>query len=208
MTATPDIATQLQEADEFIIRQRITPMVNRYEVHLPAAPGSQEEGALVAFVEQKRLKLKEEFTIWADAEKSTALATIKADRALDVGASYAVTDPAGQVVGSFRKDFKASLLRSTFHLTDAEGRQITARERSLGRALFRRLADMSDSVLGLIPVLFHFDFETEDGELVATVDRRAGIRDRYRLKIEPNGQALDRRVAIALAVAMDALLAR
>src|SRR5439155_14790627 len=160
------------------------------------------------FVEQKRLKLKEEFTIFADTQRSTPLATVKADRALDVGASYSVTDPAGQPVGSFRKDFKASLLRSTFHLTDTEGREIIARERSLGRALFRRIADMSDSVLGMIPVLFHFDFHTQDGELVATVDRRAGMRDRYRVRITPEGRALDRRVAIALAVAMDALLAR
>ena len=51
MTATPDsnaigtTATPLQEADEFIIRQRITPMVNRYEVHLPVAPRSQVRAA-------------------------------------------------------------------------------------------------------------------------------------------------------------------
>lgn len=52
----------------FVIRQRITAMVNRYEIHAADPDGS--EGALLAFAEQKRLRLKEEIVFFADESKS------------------------------------------------------------------------------------------------------------------------------------------
>jgi uncharacterized protein YxjI len=55
------------------------------------------------------------------------------------------------------------------------------------------------------PVRYHFDF-TADDRPVMSVDKTATIRDRYRLEIhEPQ---LDRRLAIAMAVALDALQSR
>ena len=35
---------------------------------------------------------------------------------MDLGAGYDITDEHGQPLGFFRKDFGASLLRSTFHV--------------------------------------------------------------------------------------------
>jgi hypothetical protein len=40
----------------FFVKQRITLMVNRYEIRMANPDGS--EGALMAFAEQKRMKLK------------------------------------------------------------------------------------------------------------------------------------------------------
>lgn len=211
--ATTSALARLQAADELLIRQRITAMVNRYEVHLPKEPGSREEGELVGFVEQARLKLREEFVIYTGPDKATALARVKATKALDLGSRYDVTDPDGQPVGSFRKDFKRSLLSSTFHLQDAAGEDvITASERSMVLAILRRVLDLipiGDGLLGLIPILFHLDFKRiEDGADVASVERRVGLRDRYVLSMTAGPETLDRRVAVAMAVGMDALLAR
>ena len=40
----------------------------------------------------------------------------KARKVMDLNAGYDVFDEAHQTIGFFRKDFKASLLRSTFHV--------------------------------------------------------------------------------------------
>ncbi|MGL4172958.1 MAG: hypothetical protein ACRCTR_02630 [Actinomycetota bacterium] len=48
----------------FHVRQKITVMVNRYQVYAVNADGSQ--GQLLAFVEQNRMKLKEEIRFFAD----------------------------------------------------------------------------------------------------------------------------------------------
>lgn len=203
---------RLQAADELLVRQRITAMVNRYEVHRPTAPGSGEEGELVGFVEQARMKLKEEFTIYDGPEKAGVIAKVKATKRIDLASRYEITDAAGAPVGSFRKDFKASLLNSTFHVQDAAGADvITARERSAVLAILRRVLDwlpVGDGLLGLIPIIFHLDFRTPDGELVASVERRMSLRDRYTLRMEAGAGVLDRRTAVAMAVGMDALLGR
>src|SRR3712207_4510963 len=64
----------------FFIRQRITLMVNRYEVVGINPDGS--EGALLAFAEQKRMKLKEEVVFYADTSKSRSVFRFKARQRL------------------------------------------------------------------------------------------------------------------------------
>ena len=50
---------------------------------------------------------------------------------------------------------------------------------------------------------YHFDFTTADGRSVMSVERRMGLRDAYRVTIAD--PLLDRRLAAAMAVALDAL---
>jgi uncharacterized protein YxjI len=190
----------LAQQRTFLIRQKITPMVNRYVVTVPAADGA--EGALAAFVEQKRLALREEVTFFADEAKRVPLFRFKARQVLDVGATYDVTDAGGAVIGTFRKDFGKSLLRSTWHLEQG-ALQAIGQERSPALAVFRRVWEMA--VDWPFPIPYHFDF-TAGERTVMSVDKTTTIRDRYRLEIgEPE---LDRRLAIAMAVALDALQSR
>jgi uncharacterized protein YxjI len=53
---------------------------------------------------------------------------------------------------------------------------------------------------------YHFDFTAADGHRVMSVERRLGLRDHYTVTI--HDPALDRRVAAAMAVALDALQSR
>ena len=106
-----------QTAQRFALRQKITMMVNRYELRTLADDGT--EGPVIAFAEQKRLAFKEQVTFYTDATKSTPVFGFKARQRLDLGATYDVTDASGQPIGEFRKDFKASLLRSTWHSVTA-----------------------------------------------------------------------------------------
>jgi uncharacterized protein YxjI len=190
----------LQSQTTLLVRQKITAFVNRYVVTVPTASG--DEGEQVAFVEQKRLAFREEVTFFTDESKSTPLFRFKARQVLDLGATYDVTGADGSPIGLFRKDFKKSLLRSTWHLEQGELTAIGS-ERSQVIAILRRIWDLFED----LPFFFkyHFDFVSGD-QPVMSIDKTALIRDRYRLEINvPN---LDRRLAIAMAVALDALQSR
>ncbi|HYN94131.1 MAG TPA: hypothetical protein VES42_09820 [Pilimelia sp.] len=188
---------RLQAQQRFIVRQRIRLMVNQYEVRAARPDGG--EGDLLAFAQQKRLAFREQVTLYADDRKQRPVLGFKARQIMDLGATYDVTDAAGAPIGSFRKDFASSLLRSTWVLEQPGLGAATGQERSLPIALVRRFVES----LSWLP--YHFDF-TLDGRLLFTVERRWGLRDRYEATVaDPR---MDRRLVIAMAVALDALQAR
>ena len=191
-----DVAA-LQSQPALLVRQKITAFVNRYVVTVPTESG--EEGEQVAFVEQKRLAFREEVTFFTDESKTTPLFKFKARQILDVGATYDVTAADGTPIGLFRKDFKKSLLRSTWHIEQGELAAVGT-ERSMFIAILRRVWDLFED----LPFFFkyHFDFVAGD-ELVMSIDKTALIRD-----LEMQEPTLDRRLAIAMAVALDALQSR
>ena len=205
---------QLQELSEFLLRQRVTVMVNRYEVYAPASPGtgSKEEGDLLVFVEQRRMKLKEEINFFADREKTEKLFSVKAEKAFDPRGTYQLLDPSGAVIARFKKNFAQSFARSTWHLQDVAGNETgMAQERNLFAALFRRyitLVPYIGEILGLMPIAYNFDFFAPDGTREAVLERLWSIRDRYRLTVEDAGRDLDRRLLVAISICMDALQSR
>ena len=95
---------------QFVVRQKITMMVNRYQVFASNPDGSQ--GPLMALAEQKRMAFKEQVTFFTDESRTRPVFGFKARRKLDLNAGYDVTDEQGQQIGFFRKDFGASLLLS------------------------------------------------------------------------------------------------
>ncbi|MGH2986514.1 MAG: hypothetical protein ACRDLO_07505 [Solirubrobacterales bacterium] len=201
------------QVDRFTIRQRLRAVKNVYEVRVALA--GDEEGDLVAYVEQKTFALKEDLRFWADETKTAELFRVKARQRFDPGARYRVTDGEGADVGELSKAFRRSLARSTWRIHSPAGEEIGwATERSLFRSLLRRLLTLGGFIplvgdlLGLIPIRYHFDFFR--GEVpIGSLERRFGIRDRYVLDVSGDQErVLDRRLAIALAVAMDALQAR
>jgi uncharacterized protein YxjI len=188
--------TAAMHVPKFFVRQKITMMVNRYEITAANPDGS--EGQLLAFAEQKRLAFKEQVTFFTDASKSRPVFGFKARRKLDLNAGYDVTDEGGQPIGFFRKDFGASLVRSTFHI-EGPGFAGTGQERSQFVAILRRFTD--------VPFLrVHFDFVDPAGNVLMTSERRASLRDRYTVTVPD--QRVDFRVAAAMAVGLDALMAR
>lgn len=194
----------LQSIEQFSVTQKITMMVNRYEVRSVDSNG--KPGELMALAQQKRAAFKEEVRFFSDESKRTLLFSFKARQRLDLGATYDVLDPHGNPLGSFSKNFGASLLRSTWQL-DAPGIQAEGSERSQGIAIARRvwgIVPFLDAIPA--PFLFHFDFRDPSGQLVLTSERRPSLRDRYDVSIP--GARLDWRMAAAMAVALDALQSR
>jgi len=189
----------------FFVKQRITVMVNRYEILAANADGS--EGPLIALAEQKRMKLKEEVVFYADAGKSRRVFSFKARQRLDVHAEHDVLDENGTPLGMFSKQFGASLIRSTWNLS-APGIEAVGRERRPVIAVLRRVWDVIPYVGDVwVPFVFHFDFvDTATGATVLVSERQKAIRDRYTVTV-PDPR-LDFRVAASMAVALDALQSR
>ncbi|WP_031477315.1 hypothetical protein [Streptomyces bicolor] len=193
-----------QQANErFTIRQKTTFMINRYVVTETLPDGS--DGRVVAFAEQKRMTLKEQMTFYTDESKDRVMFTAKARQVLDVGAVYDVRDATGNPVGTFRKKFAASLLRSTWELDQPGSIAAVGRERNRVVAVLRRAWELLP--LDLVPFVwpYHFDFASGDKH-VMRVDKKIGLRDRYVLDVA--SPDLDLRLAIAQAVALDALQSR
>ncbi|MFW3170846.1 hypothetical protein [Geodermatophilus sp. CPCC 206100] len=190
---------------QFFVKQRITVMVNRYEVIAANPDGS--EGHLLAFAEQKRMKLKEEVVFFSDAAKSRRVFSFKARQRLDVHAEHDVFDEYGQPLGTFSKQFGASLVRSTWNL-EAPGIAAVGRERRPVIAVLRRVWDFIPFIGDVwVPFVFHFDFvDAATGATVLVSERQKAIRDRYTVTV-PDPR-LDFRVAASMAVALDALQSR
>ena len=190
--------------ERLVVTQKITMMVNRYEVR--AARPDGEPGELLAMAQQKRMAFREEVVFFADEDRRVPVFSFKARQAMDLRATYDVRDAAGTPIGQFKKDFAKSLLRSTWHL-EAAGVQAVGTERSMATAVARRAWDVLPGVDMLpSPFLFHFDFRDQQGQVVMSSTRRRSLRDRYDVTI-PGGR-LDGRVAAAMAVALDALQGR
>src|SRR5690349_4966820 len=179
----------------FFVKQKLTLMVNRYEIRAVADDG--QPGDLIAVAQQKRMAFKEQVTFYADEERTRAVFSFKARQALDLGAGYDVFDERGDAIGYFKKDFGQSLLRSTFHLNGPHGLNATGQERNQAIAIIRRFLD--------VPLPFHFDF-LDQGRAVMHVDRQFSMRDRYTVHVPD--QRLDFRLAAAMTVGLDALMAR
>ena len=180
----------------FVLKQKFAMTTNRYELQGLTPDGKPGPVLGVAF--QKRMAFKEEVVFFADDTKARRVFSFKARAVLDLNAGYDVFDEAHQPLGFFRKDFGASLLRSTFHV-EGPGYTGTGQERSQLVALLRRFADIP-----FLPI--HFDYVTPEGQPLLSIERQGSVRDRYTVRV-PDPR-VDFRIAAALAVAMDALMSR
>ena len=188
--------TTLQYVPRFFVKQRLTMMVNRYEIVEANPDGS--EGRIFAVAQQKRLAMKEQVTFFADEAKTMPLFGFRARQAIDLAAAYDVTAADGTIIGSFQKDFGQSLLRSSFHLRGA-GLEAYGQERNQTFAIIRRFVN--------IPLPLHFDFlDRATGAPVMTSERQFSMRDKYTVSVPD--QRVDFRLAAAMAVGLDALMQR
>ena len=206
---TPDIDPN--DHDVFLLRQKWSPVVNRYYFSIPDASG--REGRLIAFVQQKRFAFKEDIRFYTDDSKRVQWLAIKARQRFDPAARYDITGPSGEQIGAIQKAFARSIVRSTYLLFDAQGNQVCeAAERSLPVAILRRLVGFVPYVGGWadwLPIPYHFEFKRGDQVLVHHTRQAWKLTDHYRIDCTPDtARLLDRRLVLAAAVGMDALQAR
>ena len=191
--------------DRYLVDQLIRPIANLYRI-APLAAGETPLGGPVAFVRQKKMAIKEDIRFFADESESEELFRLKARSVLDTGGSrYDVTAADGTPVGVLHHLLRQSLFRSTWRVSESDdGEVATAQERSLPMAIARRLVDFVPYG-EWVPIPYNFDL-LMDGRVIGHLNRKFQLRDRYVLDLTGDHERkLDRRLAIALAIGLDAL---
>ena len=191
--------------DRYLVDQLIRPIANLYRI-TPLAAGETPLGGPVAFVRQKKMALREDIRFFADDSESEELFRIKARSVLDTGGSrYDVLDAGGVSIGRLEHLFKKSLIRTTWRIVGADETEVAlAHEKSQAIAIARRVVDFVPYG-EWIPIPYNFDL-LMDGRVVGSLNRKFQLRDRYVLDLtDDHERKLDRRLAIALAIGLDAL---
>lgn len=196
----------------FLIQQKIQPLVNQYTIHEAAEDG--QPGQLVAFAQQKRFAFREKFTLYSGEDKQSVAFEVQARQVMDFGARYDVRAADGTLLGTLGKDFKSSLLRSTWHVFrpgEEDKPALIVQERNQALAIVRRIWELLPFISD-IPffVKYNFDFtDPASSQVVATYDKTTTFRDHYRLALQDEAAATaDWRVYVALGILMDALQSR
>ena len=152
------------------------------------------------FCEQKRLKLKEDIRIYVDESKSQEWLKIKQKQIVDAWGGYDIMDSqTGEHIGTVRRKFWASVLRTRWHLLDAAGNEVGMLiEDSMGYALVRRI------FLGrLLPKKFHIEIGG-GGEFVTMRQMFNPFIKKLVVNIPPS-HPLDRRFIAGLAIVIAAI---
>jgi hypothetical protein len=81
-------------------------------------------GELVSYVKQKAFKLKEDVTIFADEAQTQPVYRIKANKIIDIGATYAISTPEGQPLGAVKQRGMRTFWKATYDILDEAGNAI------------------------------------------------------------------------------------
>ena len=132
---------KLLELNQYLIREKFWKIFgNKFRI-------MDEQDNLYGFCEQKRFKIKEDIRVYDDENKNNELLAIKQKNFIDAWGGFDIYDPnAGVLLGTVRKKFWNSILRTRWELLDSEGQNIgVLEEDSLGYAIARR------TFLGILP---------------------------------------------------------
>lgn len=114
-----------------------------------------ENGNMKVFAQAKRLKLKEELTLYQDEQKTIPLVSIKAQQILDLSPTYDIKDPeTGQILGALkRKGLSSTFIQDSWEILDPQGQTIgTIQEDTTGLGLLRRWVGIVSLV---VPQKYH-----------------------------------------------------
>ena len=197
-----------------IIQQKITAFTNIYKILDANEAG--EGGLLRAYAQQKRLAFKEKVTFYNDEEKTQEIFTFRAEKVMDVHGRYLVEDTSGNLIGMFKKEFKKSLLNSTWNVMDQNGNTVfVVKESNQYLALARRFLALIPYVGDLLELVtdfmkYHFVFlDSSNEQPVGKYQKTTLFRDHYTLALTDDAAArVDWRVLAAMGVALDALQSR
>lgn len=196
-----------------IVEQKITAFVNKYAIYNVDEAGNKS--TVAAFAQQKRLAFKEKVTFYTDESKTAVAFTMRAEKVLDVHGRYIIEDVNGQYIGAFRKQFKKSLLNSSWSiLGQGDTVALSIRESSQFLALLRRFGGFIPVVGDIIDLVvlffkYHFVFTDANQQEVGRYQKTTLFRDHYLLSMnDASFEQTDPRVLAAFSVALDALQSR
>jgi len=96
------------------------------------------DGQLIMYIKHPLLKLREEFTVYADEAQTRPLLFMKSRQVIAINFTYDVVDATtGMLLGSVQKKGLRSIIRDKFHIFDANNVEVGYAEEQ-GASLLRR----------------------------------------------------------------------
>jgi len=132
---------KLTELNQYLIREKFLRIFgNEFRI-------TDEYNELYGFCEQKRFRIKEDIRIYDDESKNNEWLVIKQRNLIDAWGGFDIIEPkAGVLLGTVRREFWKSILRTKWQVLDADGNDIgMLLEDSLTQAITRRI------LLGILP---------------------------------------------------------
>ena len=132
---------KLTELNQYLIREKFLKIFgNKFH-------SMDENGQLYGFCEQKRFRIKEDIRLYDDESKNNEWLVIKQRNLVDAWGGFDIFDPkAGSLLGTVRRKFWKSILRTKWQVLDPDGNDIgMLLEDSMAQAIARRV------FLGILP---------------------------------------------------------
>ena len=183
--------------DQYFARRKVwTAIAPKFQIYDPM-------GNLIAYVEQKAFKLKEDITVFADEQKRQPLLSIKARQVIDFSAAYDVTDArSGAKVGALRRKGLKSILRDEWIILDSTEREMgQIQEDSTLLATLRRF------LTNLIPQHYQVNIQGQPAGEIKQEFNPFVLKHRVDLRRD-TGRRFDRRLALAAVVLLLAIEGR
>lgn len=122
----------LQTQSHYIIKRKFWSFFERiFRVFTP-------DGQLIMYIKHPLLKLREEFTVYADEAQTKPLLFMKSRQMIAINFSYEVVDAqTGQALGTVQKKGLRSLIRDKFLILDPRGVEVGYAEEQ-GASILRR----------------------------------------------------------------------
>ena len=184
-------------ADRYLVDQLDRSTANLYRI-TPLGDGDTPAGPPVAYVSQEKLEITEDIRFYADEAETEEVFQIKACNILDLGGSRYDVYAGEKQIGA---------------LEHQSGRRACARHGGFATRRTRRSRSHASAAsrwpsLGgwRLPIpTYNFDLHI-NGTTIGTVNRKHKLRDGYVIDVSGDDERqLDRRLAIAFAIGLDAL---
>lgn len=172
--------------DEYVFRKKLFKLLGE------AFHVFDGHGNLALYSDQKAFRLREDFRVYADEDKSEELLRITTPHVLDFSAAYCVHDSTtGEIVGSIKRKGVKSMFKDEWLFFAEDGRQLgRLSEASMAAALLSRF-------IGLIPQ--KYVVTSTDGHHAADISQHFNpLVLKYDLQIEDT--VIDPRLLIAMGI--------
>ena len=184
---------KLTELNQYLIREKFLKIFgNKFHI-------MDEQNVIYGFCEQKRFRIKEDLRIYDDESKSNEWLIIKQRNLVDAWGGFDIFDPkTGVLLGTVRRKFWKSLLRTKWEILDADGNDIgMLLEDSMAQAIARRV------FLGILPK--KFTLHTKGNNQPITMRQKFNpIIKKMIINIPPENN-FDRKFIAGLAIVISAL---
>ena len=185
---------KLLELNQYLIREKFFKFFgNKFRI-------VDEQDNLYGFCEQKRFRIKEDIRIYDDENKNNEWLVIKQRNLVDAWGGFDIVDPRENLLlGSIRRKFWKSVLRTKWELLDSNGNEIGMLiEDSLGYAIARRV------LLGIL-LPKKFTLWTSADQQPITMRQKFNPLIKKLVVTIPSGHAFDRRFIAGLAMIIAAV---